>query len=241
MVRRVRLFRPDIVIHTAALSSPMLTNSADNKSVYETNVIATKNLAELCDKFSARLIYVSTDLVYAGYRDTMLKEEAKLVPASLYAETKLMGEIKIQESTDNYLILRSALLYGFGIGNRRSYFHQVYNYLKAGKTVELFKDQFRTPLSLPEAAKIISKLVKLDIKNEIINMGGKERINRVEMGELLCKATNFDRKLIREISMNDVPGYPIVGDVSMDTSKLQSYGIKLKSVAESIKEILNSL
>ena len=171
----------------------------------------------------------------------MLKEEAKLVPASLYAETKLMGELKVRESTDNYLILRSALLYGFGHGNRKSHFHQMYDNLKNGNRVNLFNDQYRTPLSLPEAAKIIAKLVKPAIKNEIINIGGKERISRVELGELLCKAANFDRKLIREISMKDVPGYPVVEDVSMDTGKLQSLGVKLKSVQEAIKEILNSV
>ncbi|MCK7523235.1 MAG: sugar nucleotide-binding protein [Ignavibacteriales bacterium] len=53
-------------------------------------------MAELCEKFNSKLIYTSTDLVYAGYRGSMLKEDAKLIPVSLYAETKLMGEIKIQ-------------------------------------------------------------------------------------------------------------------------------------------------
>ncbi len=42
----------------------------------------------------------------------MLKESAKLIPVSLYAETKLMGEMKVMETLENYLILRTALLYG---------------------------------------------------------------------------------------------------------------------------------
>ena len=32
---------------------------------------------------------------------------------------------------------------------------------------------------------------------------------------------------------------PMVADVSMNTDKLQSYGIKLKTIEESIKEILD--
>jgi dTDP-4-dehydrorhamnose reductase len=52
----------------------------------------------------------------------MLNEESKLIPVSLYAETKLMGEIKIKETFDNYLILRIALLYGFGLGKKKNHF-----------------------------------------------------------------------------------------------------------------------
>lgn len=71
------------------------------------------------------MIYISTDLVYAGYRGSFLKEDAKLIPASLYAETKLVGEMKVKESTDNYLILRTALLYGFGLNHSKCHFQNM--------------------------------------------------------------------------------------------------------------------
>jgi dTDP-4-dehydrorhamnose reductase len=231
-------FRPDIVIHAAAISNPLVSPNLEIKGVYDINVTSTKRIAELCERYSARLIYTSTDLVYAGYRGSMLKEDSKLIPISLYAETKLMGEIKIQESFENYIILRIALLYGFGLGNRKSHFHEIYENLKAGKTVRLFYDQYRTPVSLSEAARIIRELCNQNIINDIINVGGKERVNRVEIGEILCGIGGFDKKLIQKISMNEIPGYPAVEDVSLNTGKLQSYGIKQKTIGESIKEIL---
>ena len=122
--------------------------------------------------YNAKLIYTSTDLVYAGYRGSMLKEDAKLIPVSLYAETKLMGEIKIQETFDNYLILRTALLFGFGLNHSKNHFHQMFMDLKQGKQVKFFTDQYRTPISLNESARIINELVSNDIKSEIINFGG---------------------------------------------------------------------
>ena len=233
-------FKPNIVIHAAAVSNPLIANSLDPKLVYSTNVTATKNIAELCDKFPAKLVYISTDLVYAGYRGPMLKEDAKLIPVSLYAETKLMGEVKIQETFNNFLILRCALLYGIGIGNKRNHFQQMYESLKAGNPVKLFSDQYRTPLSFLEAARIIIKLCDKNVKTEVVNVGGKERVSRVEMGEILCSITGFDNNLIQKISMNDIPDYPAVEDVSLDTSKLKSYGIKQKSIGGSVEEILES-
>ncbi len=231
--------RPEVVIHTAARTNPILSSDTDPKVVYDINVTSTKKIAELCDKYSAKLIYTSTDLVYAGYRGSMLDENSKLIPVSLYAETKLMGEIKIQETFDNYLILRIALLFGFGLGKKKSHFGEVFNNLKVNKPVKLFYDQYRTPISLQQAARIIGELCGKNIRNKIINVGGRERVNRVEMGERLCNIAGFNRNLIQKISVKDIPDYPAVEDVSMNTEKLQSFGIKIKSIEGSIKEILN--
>jgi dTDP-4-dehydrorhamnose reductase len=231
-------FKPQCVIHTAAISNVLKTKSIDSKVIYKTNVFATKNLAELCEKYSAKLIFTSTDLVYAGYRGSMLKENSKLIPLSLYAETKLMGEVKIQETFDNYIILRTALLYGFGLNHSTNHFQKTYYDLKNGNKVNLFTDQFRTPLSLPEAARIISELIKLDVKSEILNFGGLERVSRYELGEKLCEVAKFDKNLLNKIKMDDVPDLPKVEDVSMNTDRLAGLGIKRKTIDESIKEII---
>ncbi|HSP87278.1 MAG TPA: sugar nucleotide-binding protein [Ignavibacteriaceae bacterium] len=231
-------FLPDIVIHNAAISNPHTASNLDPKIVYDINVNSTKKFAELCEKYKAKLIYTSSDLVYAGYRGSMLKEDAKLIPISLYAETKLMGEVKIQQTFDNFTILRVALLYGFGLNHSKNHFHEMYDNFKNNRRVKLFYDQFRTPISLIEIAKVISNLCNINLKNEIINTGGKERIARIELGEILCDEAGFDKTLIDRISMNEFKDSPMVADVSMNTDKLQSYGIKLKSIEESIKEIL---
>ena len=173
-------FLPNVVVHAASVSSPQGAAKLKPQIVYDINVNSTKKIAELCYKHRAKLIYTSTDLVYAGYRGSMLKEDAKIIPISLYAETKLMGEVKIQETFDNYLILRMALMYGFGLNHSRNHFHQMYENLKNQKKVKLFYDQFRTPIALKEAAKIIYSLCEKKIKGEVINTGGKERVSRVE-------------------------------------------------------------
>lgn len=231
-------FNPDVVIHTAAFSHPMLQNNILPKNVYDLNVNATKNIAELCKKYNSKLIYTSTDLVYAGYRGSMLKEDAKLIPVSLYAETKLMGELRIQETFDNYIILRTALLFGFGMNHSKNHFHQMFLNLKQNKKANLFIDQYRTPLSLLEAARIIIQLINLDLKSEIINFGGLERVSRFELAERLCEVAKLDKNLLQKITMDDVPDLPKVEDVSMNTEKLTALGIKRKNIDESIKEII---
>lgn len=231
-------FKPNVVIHTAAITNPVPLPDQNPKDIYEVNVTATKNLANLCDQFEARLIYISTDLVYAGYRGSMLKEDAKLIPASLYAETKLMGEVKVKNTFENYLILRTALLYGFGLNHSRCHFHKMNDELKNSRPVKLFIDQFRTPILLQEAAEIITKLASTDIKDETINLGGKERVSRYELGEIFCSVAGLDKSLLQKITMDEVPGLPKVEDVSLNTNKLQSIGFKQKSIEENIYHLI---
>jgi dTDP-4-dehydrorhamnose reductase len=231
-------FQPQIVVHAAAISNQEKANRFGDKLIYDTNVRATENIAKLCSRYDSKLIYLSTDLVYAGYRGTMLKEDAKIAPLSLYAETKLMGEIKIRNTFDNFIILRTALLYGFGLSHRICHFDKMFIDLKNKRRVRLFKDQIRTPLSLKEAARIIGFLCETDIKGETLNFGGIEKLSRVQIGRMLCEIGGFDPKLIVPISMKDLRSYPAVYDVSMNTDKLQLLGIQRLNVADSIKEIL---
>ncbi len=233
-------FSPEVAVHAAAVSNVLTADKTTPAQIYRTNVTATQNLARLCESYGTKLIYISTDLVYAGYRGSMLKEDAKIIPVSIYAETKLMGEVKVREATDNYLVLRTALMYGFGLNGTENHFHQMYNKLKGGEKVNLFSDQFRTPISLFEAARIIGELCGIELKGEVINLGGSERISRLELGYKLCEITGFDKDLIESVSMDALPDYPQVADVSMDTGRLRSFGIRQKSVEESLNEIINS-
>lgn len=230
--------RPVIVIHTAAISNPQPRETQTAKDYFDTNVKATKNIAELCNKNNSKLVYISTDLVYAGYRGSYLKEDSKLIPATLYAETKLMGEQKVKESTDNYLILRTALLYGIGLNHSRCHFHNMLDDLKNKKPVKLFSDQFRTPISLNDASRIVVELIEMNIKNEIVNIGGIDRLSRYEMGEILCSFAGLDKNLLQKITMDDIPNFAKVKDVSLNIEKLQAVGLKPHSITDNIREMI---
>lgn len=231
-------FMPDVVVHTAAVSNSERADAAPADYVYKLNVNVTKFIADLCAKFNASLIYTSTDVVYAGYRGSMLKEDAKLIPISLYSETKLMGEIKIRETFQNYLILRIPLQVGLCLGSTLNNFHRLYNNLKTGNPAKLFTDQYRTPLTLHETARIIREFIEKKITGEIINIAGDERVNRFEIGGLLCESAGFDMKLLIPVTMDEGGALYKVADVSMNNDKMKSYGIYPKPLIKMIKESL---
>lgn len=232
-------FNPDIVLHTAAISRPELCDALPENFVIDVNVNSTDLLAGLCESTGSKLIFTSTDLVYDGSRGQMLNEDAALKPVSLYAETKVRSEDIIKKKFENYIILRTSLLYGIGLNHSTNNFHVMYNNFLQNKKTKLFYDQFRTPLSLNDASRLIELLLKTDVKNITLNFGGRERVSRVELGEILCNVGKFDKSLIEKISMHEIPALHKVADVSMDTSLLQSFGLKPKSIEESISLIVN--
>ena len=235
----LKTFKPDVVVHTAAVSNPERADALAANVVYEINVNATKNLAVLCKNYNAKLIYTSTDLVYAGYRGSMLKEDAKLIPVSLYAETKLMGEIKTQEIFDNYLILRVPLQIGIALNHTTNNFHKMYLNLKDGKQVKLYIDQYRTPLALHETARIISEVLEKNINAEIINLACSERVSRFQLGEILCEVAGFNKNLLIPSKMEDDHSKSYkVADVSLSNEKLKSFGIFPKPIRQMIEESL---
>ncbi|MBK6536998.1 MAG: sugar nucleotide-binding protein [Ignavibacteria bacterium] len=171
----------------------------------------------------------------------MMSEEDLINPVSFYAETKIKSEDIIKNTFDNFVILRTSLLFGMGKNHSVNNFHNMILSFRKNKKVKLFYDQYRTPLSLNEASEIISQLINNNIRNITINFRGMERISRTELGEIVCREGGFDTSLIERTSMYDIPDLHKVADVSMNTDKLNSLVIKRNSLEESVTKILKDL
>jgi len=233
-------FKPDAVVHCAGFTRPEACSEENKNEVYLANVEAVRHIAELCDRFNSKLIFTSTDLVYDGNSGGMLKEDGKLNPITIYAQTKIDAEGVIKSTFDNYIILRTSLLIGLGLNHAKTNFHLMYKNLKEGIRPKLFSDQYRTPFSLINASEVICGLVNPGIKNITFNFGGRDRVSRVELGELVCDIAGQDKTLIEKIKMSDIHGFPAVADVSLNTEKLMSYGFRIKHLDEAVSEIIHS-
>lgn len=231
-------FEPDFVVHTAAVSNQKKAEDLSEEAVRKINVEAVENIASFCSESQSKLIFLSTDLVYDGDQGSLLNETAKLNPVSLYAETKLEAESRILENAKDYVILRTALLYGFVNNPSDNYFHYMYEKLKNEKPVKLFYDQFRTPLWLRDAARMISEIINTQDLQGVYNFGGRERLSRWDMGEILCEETGFNKDLLLKTSMYGIKQMPKVADVSMNTDKLSAYGIKANKYKDCVDKII---
>ena len=234
-------FQPELVIHLAGITAVSHALAITEEDVKAINVTASGTLAQLSKEYSAKIIYTSTDLVYSGDEGGMVKEDGKFNPLSLYASTKLEGERAVIENTDEYLILRVALMYGFSKGKLKAFFQEAYNKVRSGQEVVLFHDQFRSSLSVIDGARMLATLVNIGTGEKFINFGAPERTSRADLFSRFAKKAGLDEKYLVFKSLDNFPNLPHVVDVSLDISRLLSLGITPLSVDDSIDEIVKEL
>jgi 2-alkyl-3-oxoalkanoate reductase len=104
-------FKPDVVIHAAALSSPW-----GSRQTFElNNVLATQNVIEFCKGVNAKLVYISSSSVYYKNEHQLnITEQTPLPkkPINLYAATKHKAEELVREYSGDWLILRPRAVFG---------------------------------------------------------------------------------------------------------------------------------
>jgi dTDP-4-dehydrorhamnose reductase len=235
----VKRIHPDVVVHTAAVTNVQMCDQ-DRELAYSVNVEGTRNLVEASAQVGAKFVYISTDLVYSG-DGSFFTEETPPNPKSYYAQTKLEGE-EIVKSYDNYIILRLALMYGWGNVFTNSFSDWLHTELRARRKVKVFVDQYRTPIYAVDAVMAIDELISKDVKNEIFNLGGSERISRYEFALKFADVFGYSTDLIIPVPMDSVKTY-LAGakDCSLNVNKVQSIlSFKLKNVEEGLNSAKKS-
>lgn len=102
-------FKPSVVINCAAERRPDVVEGDPSK--YEhINVTVPLTLAELCTKFGAFLLHISSNSVFDG-TNAPYKPTDKTNPLNVYAEHKVAAEECIKKFP-RYAILRVPVLYG---------------------------------------------------------------------------------------------------------------------------------
>lgn len=110
MKKEFREIKPDIVINLAAYTD---VNKAedDEENAFEVNAYGVRRLAYLCKEYNAFLIHISTDFVFPGDKTTPLKEDDKRMALNAYGRSKHWGEVYIEDSGCEHIIIRTSWLY----------------------------------------------------------------------------------------------------------------------------------
>lgn len=214
---------PSVIIHNAALANPEICEQMPERA-YQINVTATSAIADWCQANAARLIYISTDLVFDGRRGNYSEDDAPS-PVNVYGRTKAEAEQVVLRRLPNALVCRLALMYGRGFWRR----HYTSEWLERElwrrneqpdlPPLLLFTDQWRSMLTVNNAAELILELVASSI-NGILHLGGAERISRYDFGLRLCQKLGIDSACIRGIKASDAPtAVPRPADASLNIQR----------------------
>jgi dTDP-4-dehydrorhamnose reductase len=207
---------PTAVIHAGAIAA-MAQCRGDPKRAYQVNTSATAFLAELAREAEARLLFVSSDLVFDGEKG-WYREQDSPSPLSVYARTKAAAEAAVL-AVSRGIVVRVSLLFGPTIVGRPSFFDEQVQALRESRPLTLFNDEWRTPLSFATAARALLEIAQADLTG-ILHLGGPERLSRLEMGQRLAAYLGVDTSAITAVPRSGVPApEPRPRDTSLDCSR----------------------
>ena len=109
--KRVNQSGVSLVINAAAYTAVDKAES-EPELVFAVNRDGPANIASSCAEAGIPLIHVSTDYVFDGNKKGPYFETDPVSPLGVYGKSKATGETKIREHLQEYIILRTAWLYG---------------------------------------------------------------------------------------------------------------------------------
>lgn len=230
--------KPDAVIHTAAASKPNFCQINPQES-YAINVTASTNIARLCHKHKIHCAFTSTDLVFDG-KNPFYSEADPVSPICYYGEQKVAAESKMSEIHDAIALCRMPLMFGQASPVSPSFIQGMISNFRAGKEVNLFVDEFRTPASGVTAATGLLLAIEKKVQG-LLHLGGKDRISRYEFGLLLADIWHLPQELIKPGKQADVDMVAKRSpDTSLDSSKAFALGYQPLSLREELSNIFQN-
>jgi dTDP-4-dehydrorhamnose reductase len=237
----VHIIKPSIIIHAAAITNCRVCWEEQDEA-WHVNVNGTEFLASVAEDVGARMLYLSTDLVFDG-EDEYYTEENEPNPVCFYGKTKYAAEKIVSKICSNYTICRCALVYGWDWNRARPFTKTIIQKLSSGEEISLFTDEFRSLIYDYNLCEIILNIASQQSVQGIYHLGGEWKISRYDLGLKICEIFKFNKGLLIPISIDRLStGEKRPSDCSLLVGKAKNIiNNKMMSVDEgllALKELL---
>lgn len=158
---------------------------------FKVNAEGVKNIAIACKQNSVKLIHISTDYVFDGEKNEPYTVNDTPNPINEYGKSKLLGESYIQETLDNYLIIRTSWLYSKIHGT--NFYKTILAKAKKGELISVTDEQIGCPTDAKNLADFISKIITSNIeKREIIHFCDQESMTWYNFAYSILQNNGFN-------------------------------------------------
>ncbi|MCX7718374.1 MAG: dTDP-4-dehydrorhamnose reductase [Candidatus Sumerlaeaceae bacterium] len=146
--------QPRAVINCAAFTD---VNGAEShrEEALRINATGAGNIARACAAHQVRCVFVSTDYVFDGTKDSPYLESDEPNPISAYGYSKWLGERETAAAAPNHAIVRTSWLYGV---RGRSFPATILAAARAGKPLRVVNDQTGAPTYTRDLARALAEV-----------------------------------------------------------------------------------
>ena len=159
--KKIQEWKPDLIINPAAYTA--VDQAEDEPELaFTINATAPRVIAEEAEKLKIPLIHYSTDYIFDGEKKTPYKENDTPNPLNVYGESKLLGEQAIQQTIEQYLIIRTSWVYSH---RGKNFVNTILKLAKEREELNIIDDQIGAPTS----ASLIANITALMVYSRAIN------------------------------------------------------------------------
>ena len=191
--KQIAQIRPDLVVHTAGLTSVDLCEQQPDAAMHA-NAGLARNIARATAALDIKLIHISTDHLFDGAK-SMYVESDPPAPVNVYARTKLQAELWVAQENPAALIVRTNF-FGWGHRDRLSFSDWIIGSLRSGKPVTMFDNVYFTPILADVLVRAAHDLATNDARG-IINVVGDERVSKYDFALRLARVFGLPVELIQ--------------------------------------------
>lgn len=236
---KLRKLRPDYILHAAAYTA--VDRAEDEPHVADRiNHLATKKIAKYCGQHGVKLLYISTDYVFSGEKNSPLKEQDQPSPINIYGKTKLLGELAALKNNKETIVLRTSWLYSrYG----KNFVKTMLKLQQERPKVSVVNDQFGSPTFAQDLALAIQAILLGEIwEPGVYHYGDAGKASWFEFALAIqqyagvsCEVEPVVSELFPTVAQR--PRYTV-----LDTTKISdTYGLVIPDWRESLKRMIGML
>jgi len=144
----VEELKPEIIINAAAYTN--VDGAEKEKGTAENiNAVAVSYIGEAAQIVGAKVVHISTEYVFNGFKKEGYDEDAIINPLSVYGASKARGEHNLMASEAEYYIVRTSWLYGHapqkGKPRGKNFIDTILDKAQAGEELKIVNDQYGKP------------------------------------------------------------------------------------------------
>jgi dTDP-4-dehydrorhamnose reductase len=199
--KAVSELKPDVIINCAAFTDVDKCETERELS-WRINVDAVKNIIIATRPVNAKIIHFSTDYVFDG-KHGPYDEQSVPNPLSFYGRGKLASENALTASGTEHAIIRTMVLFGYGVNVKPNFAMWLVNKLSAKERINIVDDQIGNSTIVDDLAYGTLKVVEKE-KTGIYNIAGRDIESRLDFTMKLCEVYGYDKSLINRIKTKDL-------------------------------------
>jgi dTDP-4-dehydrorhamnose reductase len=200
----VRSRRPEVIVHCAYRER--------DPGLWDTTVQGSANVAAAAGDVGARLIHVSSDVVFDGTIGRPYVESDAISPVTDYGRAKAASEVVVAMAGARALVVRTSLVVS---GDARSPSRHERFVLDADPATVFFDDEIRCPIAVADLARALVELARSDVIGAL-HLAGAQAASRADLARLTL-ALHGRTASPRTGSLRDHPT-PRPADVQLDSS-----------------------